>query len=334
MKLVLALILAASSAASATQADVVSEASGAALQADVRRALELIGDVDPATLSLKDRQFVTCMRGRFSGPGTITPASAALADRALAIYQNYWRRALTQPETRQAAEVRLEAALRGLLRAKKGADLDELLAKSLEATGWHSLEGRTGLLRELMLWKKQDEKTVPVALPGGEYKVHVYLLNSFKSFGWSYYATCGRRATGGWTTDEALFAVVPRYDSLDSEEFKVSFLGHEAQHFADKGEFKNLKPWELEYRAKLTELSLANATRGKVLEKFVEDQGDDPASPHSYADRKILEALIERLDLKSVDELATVGLERLQAAARETLSEDSQRRRSAEGKVK
>jgi hypothetical protein len=303
------LIIAASGAASAAQPDdVISRASGAALQADARQAVQLLNTVDAASLSAKDGQFVTCMRARFAGPSTIKPASAAFADRVLAIYQDYWHAALVRPETRAEDEQRLDARLRSLVHGRKGADLDELLSKRLEAAGWHSLEGRTGLLRELMLWNKQDEMTASVALPEGEYKVQVFLLNGFRSFGWSYYATCGRRSTGGWTTDKALFAVVPRYDSLENEEFKVSFLGHEAQHFADKSRFKDLKPWELEYRAKLTELSLANATRAKVLGKFIEDQGTDPASPHSFANRKVLETLIERLHLKGADELETVDL--------------------------
>ena len=207
--------------------------------------------------------------------------------------------------------------------------LEPVLAKHLEAAGWHSLEGRTGLLRELMIWGKQDEKLVPVVLPEGQYQAKVFYLNDFKSFGWSHYATCGRAATGGWATQAGLFAVVPRYESLENEEFQVTFLGHETQHFSDNARFKDLKPWELEYRAKLVELSEANVTRARVLTRFVDDQGDDPASPHSYADRSILNEMVRRLQLKGPDELFTVDLTRLQSAARETLIEDSRRREAA-----
>ena len=143
-----------------------------------------------------------------------------------------------------------------------------------------------------------------------------------------HYATCGRAATGGWATQAGLFAVVPRYESLENEEFQVTFLGHETQHFSDNARFKDLKPWELEYRAKLVELSEANVTRARVLTRFVDDQGDDPASPHSYADRSILNEMVRRLQLKGPDELFTVDLTRLQSAARETLIEDSRRARS------
>lgn len=321
-------------AAYASPSDLIGRATGAALQADEPRALQLLKEIDMASLFEKDRAFVTCVRARF-GPSAVAPSNEqrTFTDRAIALYQSYWFASLTRPETRGEEEKKLDTSLRKLLGAPKSADLDSLLEKRIEADGNRSLGGRTGLLRELVVWGKQDEEEVPVALPEGTYTAKVFLLNGFKSFGWSYYATCGRRATGGWTTENALYAVVPRYESLDAEEFRVTFLGHETQHFADKGRFKDLKDWELEYRAKLTELALADQTRTKVLGKFIEDQGDDPASPHSYADRQVLKTLLGRLGLKNPDELMTVDLARLQSAARDALMEDSRHRVGA-GQVK
>lgn len=332
MKCLLIVGLIASSALATASSDVVSEASGAALQADGRRALELLKGVDTAKLSAKDAQFVGCMRERLGRPIAAKPMSPSFVDHVLAVYQSYWHHALLTPESRDAELRKLEAALRKLLNAPKARDLDALeaqLERRLSAEGWHSLEGRTGLLRELMLWNKQTEQLVTVQLPEGRYRVKVELLDGFKSFGWSHYATCGRRATGGWATDDALFTVVPRYGSLGSEEFKVSFLGHESQHFADKARFKDLKPWELEYRAKLTELALANQTRAKVLRKFIEDQGDDPGSPHSYANGRVLNDLKAKLGITTTDNLTSVDPRRLQAAAREALLGDSRRRTAA-----
>lgn len=332
MRWVAFILLAISSDAVGAPADDVGQALGAALQADMPRALQLTKDIDPAKLSDKQRQFVTCIRQRFASARFRPTGGTGFAGRALGIYQRYWYASVMQPKTRDAQEHRLEVELGRLLHAKTGAKLDSLepiLAKRLEANGWHSLEGRTGLLRELMIWGKQDEKFVPVDLPDGQYRAKVEYLDGFKSFGWSHYATCGRAATGGWATEEALFAVVPRYESLDSEEFRVSFLGHETQHFSDKARFKDLQSWELEYRAKLVELAFADTTRSKVLSKFVDDQGTDPASPHSYANRAVLSELVKRLQLSSANELFTVDLARLHAAARETLLDDSRRRQTA-----
>ena len=300
------------------------------------RALQLTKGVDPASLSDRQRQFVTCIRQRFANSSFRPTGGTGFADRALAIYQRYWHASVKQPNTRDAQERRLEAELRRLLQAKADTKMDALepiLAKRLEAGGWHSLEGRTGLLRELMIWGKQAEKLVPVDLPDGQYRAKVEYLDGFKSFGWSHYVTCGRAATGGWATEEALFAVVPRYESLDSEEFRVTFLGHETQHFSDKGRFKGLKDWELEYRAKLVELAFADTTRAKVLSRFVDDQGTDPASPHSYANRAVLSDIVKGLGLSSASELFTVDLARLHAAARDLLLQDSRQRTAAQATV-
>ncbi len=313
-----------------------SKAVGAALQADETKALALLDGIDLSTLPAKDQATVPCMRERF-GPNS-RPAAAAtggLADRALAIYRDYWHTAMTHPKRRSTEEERLETRLRQLLGAPKEAHFDviePMLSKALKKEGIYSLQGRTGLLRELMIWTKQDEKLTRVALPEGEQNVKVMLLDGFKSFGWGEYATCGRASTGGWTTEDALFAVVPKYPSLDDEEFRVTFLGHEAQHFADKTRFKDLKDWELEYRAKLTELAQANSTRAKVLGKFTSDQGDDPASPHSYANRQVLTDMVRKLGLASAKDLATADAGKVQSAAVELQREDTARRMTASGR--
>jgi hypothetical protein len=85
-----------------------------------------------------------------------------------------------------------------------------------------------------MLWRKQTMERRQVALPEIMQSVTVYLLDDFLLRGWGYYATCGRRSAGGWATEDALFGVVPAYQSLEDETFSVRFLAHETQHFADK----------------------------------------------------------------------------------------------------
>jgi len=67
----------------------------------------------------------------------------------------------------------------------------------------------------------------------------------------------------------------------------------------------------------------------KVLTRFVTDQGDDPASPHSYANKKILTDLVATLGLGSAQDLLTADLARLQGAARDILRADSARRAAA-----
>jgi hypothetical protein len=308
----------------------VTQAVGAILQADGKSALALLDRVDASSLSEKDRATVTCMRNRLAAGGQPqVGAEGGFADRALAIYRAYWRAAMRDPDARTSAEQRLETELRRLLGTAGDANMDALeplLAKALEREGNHSLQGQTGLLRELMIWSRQETRIMRVALPEEERDVKVELLDDFKSMGWGEYGTCGRRATGGWATDEALFAVVPRYPGLDHEEFRVTFLGHETQHFADKAKFQDLQPWELEYRAKLVELSQVNTTRAEVLDRFVENRNDDPAESHSYANDRVLKDVAARLELATPDELYTVHISALQSAAAALLREDTRRR--------
>ena len=321
---------AAPSSPAAMQA--VAEATGAGLQADAARAIRRLREVPSNQFAGDDLTFRRCMEQRF-GTARWHPSLAAMSDpfarRALAAYQSYWRAALLQPAAREKAETTLLATLRRLLARKDLADMDALepvLQVRLRESGYYSLEGMTGPLRELMLWSAQETREVRVVLPEGTHTTRVMLLDDFASLGWSAFATCDQRSTGGWATTEALFAVRPRYKNIEDEEFRVSFLGHETQHFSDYERFPGLPQWELEYRAKLTELAQADETRAQVLRKFDEDQGDDPSSPHAYANKRVLAAVRRRLTLPEGAPLDAVDVATLQAAAADELREDSRRR--------
>jgi hypothetical protein len=310
----------------------VADATGAALQANAARAMKLLRAVPASAFNGPEKEFRDCMEQRFGQKTWRRPASAQSDDfarRALATYQLYWRAALMQPTVRKNAEATLLVALQQLLAREDLADMDALepvLAERLHQAGYYSLQGMTGPLRELMLWSKQDTREIRVELPEGAHTTKVMLLDDFSSLGWSDFATCHRRGTGGWATNDALFAVLPRYANIEGEEFRVTFLGHETQHFADYTRFPGLPQWELEYRAKLTELALAVESRSNVLRKFTEDQGDDPEAPHAYANKRVLAALRHRLALPADAPLDTVDVAVLQAAAVEELREDSRRR--------
>jgi len=122
---------------------------------------------------------------------------------------------------------------------------------------------------------------------------------------------------------------------LDSDAFRASLLGHETQHLADLSRFSELEPWELEYRAKLTELWKARDSLPALLAKFASSQSDDKNSPHTYANRRVLSVLRDRLQEQNVTstqpDLGDVPPPTLRAAAREQLIEDSSQRSSEAG---
>lgn len=302
---------------------------GTALQGNSAGARANLLALEPLAFSLPDQEYRQCMIDRFAPeasplavPGDLPP----LARSALLAFREYWQAALTEPETRDSAAIALRHTLETILEAPEGQDLDglsELLNDRLKALGLGSLQGRTGALREFMLWRDEKVEEVHVTLPEGAARTKVHYLRDFASLGWGDYATCGRRGAGGWTADSALYAVVPRYESLEGEEFRVTFLGHETQHFVDLARWTGLAPWRLEYRAKLVELAQARRTRARILRKFAEDRSDNPELPHSYANNRVIADVVRLLDVNSEEALETVSDRDLNVAAAQLLRDDT-----------
>jgi hypothetical protein len=313
----------------------VTRATGEALQANAASAVKIL--LSPSSVFAGDDiKWRSCMIDRF-GPDA-QPAMPALDDSWIAelarIYVAYWQRSLTQTGARTQAEQELRKALARLLGRSQSANsdfdaLEKELATEAQHRSFHVLFGVTAPLRELMVWKKQTVEQRQVQLPEGPYSVKVTFMDDFVVRGWGYYATCGRRSTGGWATEEGLFAVVPAYKSLDDETFSVRFLAHETQHFADKHAFGHLESWELEYRAKLTELVLAFASQDSTVQRICENRSQENESAHAYADFHVIRDLGQRLKVTDND-LCRSGATRGQAirdAARAILVTDSEMRR-------
>jgi hypothetical protein len=328
------ILSAVSGPASARQADPLSPASGAILQADGPAAGRLLGAIDVGALSDEGRRQHACMVGRLD-PATPLPAlaeDASFSERALHAYRVYWREAIGSPDDRLAAEARLKARLAVLLDRPETADLESLMIERIRSEGRFVLAGQTGRLLELMLWSKQEERDFKVSLPEGSHTTRVFMLDGFESRGWSNWMTCDRTGTGGWTKPEGLYAIVPAYGSFDDEDFAVNFLAHETQHFSDNASWTDMPAWQLEYRAKLAELALARGTRAAVLARFSNNQSDDPAEPHSYANRRVLTILRQRLGLPLGSDIADVPSTILRRAARMELIADTASRPTPPGR--
>lgn len=318
----------------------IDASTSAALQGDARRTLEAVGSVPAEQFVGVDADYRACLFGRFerSGPPYLAPSvEDPFARELLATYQDYWWHVLSAPGSRESLDAALLVRLRGLIGAPADEDWDAVekrLAERLRERGYHAQIGRTPPLRDLMVWRKQTSKSFRVALPEGEHQVDVELLDDFVSRGWSHYARCGRGSAGGWAMDDRVYAVVPWLEGdLDSDRFRASLLGHETQHFADYKHFPNLEPWELEYRAKFTEVWTARSTLADRLASFAASQSDDKDSPHTYANRRVLEALRAQLQARGVTsakaDLSDAPADAVRAAAHDVLLADSKRRRQA-----
>ena len=255
------------------------------------------------------------------------PTIDPFARNVLALYRTYWRSSTMDEGLRPTTERALVAGLAQLLDQPDLESVDKaepMIAARLSKAKLFSQQGMTGKFHDLMIWSSDTVTVERVKLPEGSNQTRVRYLDNFLSRGWSSYLTCDRAGTGGWTTDDGLFVVVPSYESLTDENFRVNFLAHESQHYADKKRFGELPAWRLEFRAKLVELAYADATRDRIVDNFISNQSSDPADAHSYANTMILSSLTRRLRLTSVQDLHNVPLIQLHAAAIDELKYDSE----------
>lgn len=311
----------------------MAEVDAEALQGDMQAGLALLKAIPPAALSPQDRERRGCLLARFSNPDTPDPGLADPFAEALAkAYLRYWTDSLLQRKPQTDARSSLLADLRKVLTrfqmegSWKTRSLDQVtesLGPMLEARGLHSIRGVTAPYYDLLLWQTETVRTYQVDLPEGLQSTKVVFLSGYLLHGWEGYATCGRFYPGGWTTPEALYCDRDSYD-LDSEAFRVSYLGHEAQHFYDEAHFPGLDQPELEYRAKLVELVQAHDTLQDLLQTFASRRSPHRETPHPFANGQVIQDLSQAVfgDASAAKDPSlwkAVKHEKIHAAARHLL---------------
>ncbi len=216
------------------------------------------------------------------------------------IYQQYWRKSMLDHSTN--FDKAFEGRLLGFFQTENGISKftsRKINKKSIagvyddyiQAKGYHSTGyGKTGSLYDFLVWKTELDTTYQVNLITDTVRVNVHFMSGFISLGWEEYATFGRSYPGGWTTSTALFCVKDAYD-VKSEAFGVSYLSHEGQHFSDNRHFPHLMQRDLEYRAKLTELSYADNSIYSLIEAFINNARYDKDNAHPFADYCVLRDL-------------------------------------------
>ncbi len=202
-----------------------------------------------------------------------------------------------------------------------------LYYRYLRSRGYHATGlGTTGNIVDMLVWAEQEAKDYRIELPGGVQNVRVVFMDKFLTLGWEEFATFGVSYPGGWTKSDALYCVKQAYDP-GSEDFQVSYLTHEAQHFADNARYPKLQQPDLEYRAKLAELSKTKMLKDTLIKRFIVNALDDPTQAHSFADRCVIRDLSRKLFQQDCVNDPTlwqrIKPEALNAAARELLLANS-----------
>lgn len=242
----------------------------------------------------------------------------------LRLYQKYYRDAFCLELPAGDAAERLRRRLADLLQTDPAAPLDSLeetAAEVFRCRSFHVLTGRTGGYYGPYIWKTQELASYRVELPEGTRDYAVMLLDGFLSKGWLDYISLGAVSTGGWSNGDGLIHCIRSSYDLDSEDFQISLLKHEAQHGADLEHYPNISPQDLEYRAKLVELIYSS--QRPLLERFLgEADAAGPDSGHGLASARIARDFQNRLH-SSPGQLAALPIPEVQAAARALFAESS-----------
>jgi len=166
-------------------------------------------------------------------------------------------------------------------------DIENEIEKIVNKEGYQYLGGDTSGWYGPYIWKTSSRVTYEVELPNGIEPYTIIMMDGFISRSWLDYISFGITGTGGWIgKDGALCCVKSVYD-IESKEFNISFLKHEAQHGYDINKFPGISNVDLEYRAKLVELIYWPDDK-KMLGILGEADNTNPDNGHSIAAHKIV----------------------------------------------
>ncbi|MGI9263681.1 MAG: hypothetical protein ACR2QU_02055 [Gammaproteobacteria bacterium] len=215
-------------------------------------------------------------------------------------FQGYWIDSLLDPGSRDAFEQTLRKNVSAML-TEAGYEISpdsrpRALIQAIRDRGWGFQAGRTPPLQDFILWRTTESKNYEVELSDRTQPVTVHFLDDFVSQGWANFATFGHTGTGGWANDDGLFCIRSAYDP-ESEAFQISYLKHEARHYADYQLFPDLEGADLEYRAKLTELIFLDQGQKDLLEMFVSHANGRSDAPHPLANWHVLKDVGGIVDL-------------------------------------
>jgi len=221
-------------------------------------------------------------------------------------YRNYYQSVLLNPKKVTFFNKQLDSSLGEIAKSENikinsnisRGSLEKILTREIKRRGYHSLFGTVSPFRSLLVWKNQNTKKFSVVLPEGKQGVNVVFMEDFLELSWLHYATFGKYYVGGWAKKDSLYCVKQAY-KINSSKFLVHYLAHEAQHFADYKSFPKLQQVDLEYRAKLAELSLTDRPN-RFLQKLKLEAINDKHKPHSFAAYSILKSIGDSSSVKKI----------------------------------
>lgn len=290
------------------QTDIIPYDSIYSLALDTRldKVMEILDQYSPEDLNSNDSLFVISYQRRFGRAEYenehISSNTSEIED-LHKIYQSYWRNAMlgnkNDSTLLESVYILLNKHYPKITKELESIERHYQLyfkERGLFSTGF----GKTGDLYDLLVWRGEQDTIYNISNKMMNAQASVVFMEDFLSRGWAAYATLDKYYASGWATKDKLYCVREKYD-LNSEKFLVSFLAHESQHFSDYRTFDQLTAAELEYRAKLIELSLAKSTLYDLLTFFINNAHKHSPNSHSKANYYVTQNLSKRIFKKDFE---------------------------------
>lgn len=207
------------------------------------------------------------------------------------IYQNYYKDIFWHGVDNERAEKMLFKSLKEYCEEISHSiiddDIENEIEKIVNKEGYQYLGGQTSGLFGPYIWKNSTRVTYDVELPNGIEPYTIIMMDGFISRSWLDFISFGLTGTGGWIGKDGTLCCVKSVYDIESKEFSISFLKHEAQHGHDIKKYPGISVADLEYRAKLVELVYWQDCK-KMLEILGEADNTNPDNGHSIAAHRIV----------------------------------------------
>ena len=238
----------------------------------------------------------------------------------LLCYQKYYREVfyLELPEAECAERLR-----QGLLELFPGApadmDIDAIekgpVLALITRQGWFMKPGCIGGYRSPFIWKKSEPRTYQVELPEGTQECSFVFAEDFIFLGHWWYLSMGHFMAGAWVGDDGIVYCDWKSYDLESEDFNISMLKHEAQHVMDLNRWPDISSEMLEYRAYLLDL-IYYETENRLIHFDTKAGLDDPHNEYACAAYYVCSDFYQRFP---VADFASIPIPEIQEHARELL---------------
>ena len=147
------------------------------------------------------------------------------------------------------------------------------------------------------------------------------LLASFTlTFSTAAYTDMTLHRAGAWVGDDGIITCDWRSYDLQSEDFNISMLKHEAQHVMDLRRWPDISSEGLEYRAYLTEL-IYYETENRLIHFDNSASPDDPGNEYACAAYYVCNDFYQHFQ---TDDFAAIPIPEIQEYAKELLRRSTQ----------